>query len=54
MKVFVYTKHGSRKISTITDVYAIRYEGKNIVFTSFGDVEFKFDTRVVKTTIYQN
>lgn len=54
MKVFVYTKSNSKKIATITDVSAVSHSGDSVTFTSEDGVEFRFDTKKVKTTSYQN
>ena len=57
MKVFIYTKgKNSRKIATITDVEEVT-EIKNantIVIETYGGVAVTFNTKEVKTTIYQN
>lgn len=54
MKVFVYSKNDSKKIATITDVSNVAHGKDTVVFTSKDGIEFKFDTRKVKTTSYQN
>lgn len=54
MKVFVYTKKDSTKIATITDVTSVEHNGNEVIFISKDGVEFRFNTKIVKTTIYQN
>ena len=58
MKVFVYTKEPKpRKVATITDVINIfTAEGENRVIHIITDngTDFSFNTKTVKTTIYQN
>ena len=57
MKVFVYTKEQKpKKIATIADVSEVtEYKTINkIVFVTSSGVQMEFDTRRVKTTIYQN
>lgn len=54
MKVFVYSKSDSKKIATITDVSSVAHEKESVVFTSKDGIEFRFDTKRVKTTSYQN
>lgn len=54
MKVFVYTKAESKKIATFTDCNAVRLNGNKIIFELDDGVEVSFDTKVVKTTCYQN
>lgn len=55
MKVFVYSKKSSKKIATITNVVMVstKEPGKIILTTVTGE-EFSFDTKTMKTTIYQN
>lgn len=54
MKVFVYTKSESKKIATLPEVSRVETSGNFIIFTSDDDVQVAFDTRVVKTTTFQN
>lgn len=58
MKVFVYTKESKpRKIATITDVvnvFTVRGENTIIHIVTEGGGDFSFNTKTVKTTIYQN
>lgn len=55
MKVFVYSKKSSKKIATIINVVAVStaQPGK-IIFKTISGEEFSFDTKTIKTTIYQN
>lgn len=56
MKVFVYSKKTSKKIATIVNVIKIELfqSNKVIVFYTETGEKFSFNTRNVKTTIYQN
>lgn len=57
MKVFVYTKSNeSKKIATITDVRnVVEYKESGVIsFETKQGVFIQFDTKKVKTTIYQN
>lgn len=57
MKVFVYTKEPQpKKVAVINDVREVtEYKGnKMIIVRSRNGVDMTFDTRKVKTTIYQN
>lgn len=57
MKVFVYTKEPQpKKVAVINDVRDVtEYKGnKMIIVRSRNGVDMTFDTRKVKTTIYQN
>ena len=55
MKVFVYSKKSSKKIATITNVIMVstKQPGK-ITFITISGEEFSFDTKIMKTTTYQN
>ena len=57
MKVFVYTKEPQpKKVAVIDNVREVtEYKGnKMIIVRSRNGVDMTFDTRKVKTTIYQN
>ena len=58
MKVFVYTKEQKpRKVATITDVvnvYTVHGENTVIHVVTDSGADFTFNTKAVKTTIYQN
>lgn len=57
MKVFVYTKEQKpKKIAVIDDVREVtEMKGAGIITIKCrGGVNMTFDTKVVKTTIYQN
>lgn len=55
MKVFVYSKNTSKKLLTVNDVVKVETPGNHriLLTTADGDM-LGFDTKVVKTTIYQN
>lgn len=52
MKAFVYTKKGSELVMTINHVKSVITNNGKIIIIS--DIEFVFDTKQYKTTIYQN
>lgn len=56
MKVFVYSKKTNRKLATITSVVAIRAKSGESTIQIIADSgeTFEFNTKVVKTTAYQN
>lgn len=57
MKVFVHTKEQKpKKIATITDVETVTEikDTSKIFIKTFSGVSVNFDTKKVKTTIYQN
>ncbi len=56
MKVFVYSKKTSKKIAEVKHVVTVQpptASNKIILITESGEM-FTFDTKEVKTTIYQN
>ena len=53
-KVFVYRKDDSKKIAEFKDVETVYHEDDKIVFELKGGIYMEFDTKVVKTTSYQN
>ena len=57
MKVFVYNKKDSKKVSVldnIVNVYSSEEKKKIILIPKGGEGNFVFNTREVKLTIYQN
>lgn len=60
MKVFVYTKNGSRKVHEMIGVTSVRIdkENKQIIIEYedefFGTQKVKFSTKKYKTVKYQN
>lgn len=56
MKVFVYSKKTSKKIAEIKQVGNIMEceVAEQILITTYSGETFKFDTKDVKTTAYQN
>lgn len=56
MKVFIYSKKSSKKVATLIDVVAVEElkSEKSIICTTSSGEAFKFNTQVMKTTIYQN
>lgn len=57
MKVFVYTKEPQpKKVAVINDVREVtEYKGNKMIIVRIRNgVDMTFDTRKVKTTIYQN
>lgn len=54
MKVFVYSKQGSKKIAEIRNVSYVICVNNKITFTTVDGVDFTFDCKRVKTTTYQN
>ena len=56
MKVFVYTKHPTKKIAVITGVVSAVFDKKTRKITreDVEGVRMTFDTKVVKVTLYQN
>jgi hypothetical protein len=56
MKVFVYNKDkNSKKIATIENVASVTEDKANRrIYISTGEGVIEFDTKFVKTSIYQN
>lgn len=57
MKVFVYSKKTSKKIAEVKAVVSVNCpleKGSKIVIQTESGEVFKFDTKTMKTTIYQN
>lgn len=57
MKVFVYTKEQEpKKVATITDVaHVTEFKTvRKILVETYSGISMTFDTKTVKTTIYQN
>lgn len=56
MKVFVYSKKTNRKIAQVNDVVEVGVNTEKheiMVYTKSGET-FTFNTKEIKTTIYQN
>lgn len=54
MKVFVYSKKTSKKITTILRVTAVEEHRDTITFTTESGERISFNTHEVKSTSYQN
>lgn len=54
MKVFVYEKKTSATIGIFRDVDKVEVSGTKIYFTTPDSGTHSYDTKVVKTRIYQN
>lgn len=54
MKVFVYSKKDNHKIAVITDVKEVIYSNNKIKIIDRDGAEYTFDTKGIKTRIYQN
>ena len=57
MKVFVYSKKTGKKIAEVKAVVSVQCpleKGSKIIITTESDEVLKFDTKIMKTTIYQN
>lgn len=56
MKVFVYNKDkNSKKIATIENVTSVTEDKQNRrIYISTNDSQITFDTKHIKTSIYQN
>lgn len=53
MKVFVYRKKDSKKLKTIKHVVCM-YQSASMLVIDTEKHSYKFDTKEVKTTCYQN
>ena len=57
MKVFIYSKKTSKKIAEVKGVVSVNCpleKGSNIIIQTESGEEFKFDTAIIKTPIYQH